>query len=293
MKPFLKTLSIAAFALTLTACETMEGFKNDISDIDFGSITDFSTASSVQEEQHANFLVDGNCPSIQIVEDLGRLYEFNAGQSMKSSNLVSSVKMEEANSTCSYGNRSVTVDLKLAFDGELGPKGRRTASEKPFFTYPFFVAVTSDSGKILAKEIFAASMTYDKGQDEQLYFETLRQIIPADSRTQGARYKIMVGFQLAEKQLAYNRTLIEAETLAAQKLEMERLAAEKIAAEKAEMAAKMAKESGGAIKQATEQGKVVIEKTTATNITAPAPIAAPAKIENRAGPFDIFKTDNN
>jgi len=289
MKPFLKTLSIAAFALTLTAtltaCETVEGLKNDISDIDFGSIADFSTASSVQEEQHANFLVDGNCPSIQIVEDLGRLYEFNAGQSMKSSNLVSSVKMEEAQSTCEFGNRSVTVDLKLAFDGKLGPKGRRSSTEKPAFTYPFFVAVTTDSGKILAKEIFAASMTYSASQNEQLYFETLRQIIPADSRAQGSRYKIMVGFQLAEKQLAYNRTLIEAETLAAQKLEMERLAAEKAAIEQAEIAAKMAKDSGNVTQSAIEEGKVIIEKTS--TVTAPAP-----KVE-RAGPFDIFKTDNN
>ena len=280
MKPFVRILSITAFALTLTACETVEGIKRDISDINFDN---FSTASSVSEDSRADFLVDGNCPDIQIVEDLGRLYEFNAGQSMKSSNLVSSVEMQEANSTCSYGNRSVTVDLKLAFDGKLGPKGRRSSSEKPFFTYPFFVAVTSSSGKILAKEIFAASMTYNQGQNEQLYHETLRQIIPADSRTQGARYKIMVGFQLAEKQLAYNRTLIEAERVAAEKLEMERLAAEKAAAEKAEMEAKMAKQSGGAIKEATEEGKIMIEQTTAT---APAPAA------ERAGPFDIFKTDN-
>ena len=275
MKPFLKTLGIAAFAMTLSACETVEGIKRDISDIDFGN---FSTASSVQEETHADFLVDGNCPSVQIVEDLGRLHEFNAGQSMKSSNLVSSVTMEEANSTCSYGNRSVTVDLKLAFDGKLGPKGRRSSSEQSSFTYPFFVAVTSDSGKILAKEIFAASMTYGQGQNEQLYHETLRQIIPADSRAQGSRYKIMVGFQLAEKQLAYNRKLIEAEQIAAAKLEAERLAAEKAAAEKAEMEAKMAKESGGAITMNKSENAEVV-------VTAPK--------EERAGPFDIFKTDNN
>lgn len=276
MKPFLKTLSIAAFALTLSACETMEGIKRDISDINFDS---FTPASSVSEDQHANFLVDGNCPEVQIVEDLSRLHEFNAGQSMKSSNLVSSVSMEEAQSTCSYGDRSVTVDLKLALEGKLGPKGRRSSNEKPFFSYPFFVAVTSDNGKILAKEIFAASMTYGSGQDEQLYHETLRQIIPADSRAQGARYKVMVGFQLAEKQLAYNRKLIEAERLAAEKLEMERLEAERIAAEKAKEQEKMAKESGDAI--------TITRETDQPSETASAPKA------NQAGPFDIFKTDNN
>lgn len=281
MKPFLKFLSIATVALTLSACETIEGIKQDISDINFDS---FTPASSVSDEQHANFLVDGNCPTVQIVEDLGRLYEFNAGQSQKSSNLVSSVKMNEAQSSCSYSDRSVTVDLKLALDGKIGPKGRRSSSEKPFFSYPFFVAVTSDSGKILAKEIFAASMTYDAGQSEQLYFETLRQIIPADSRAQGSRYKIMVGFQLSEKQLTYNRKLIEAERTAAEKLEMERIAAEQAAAEKAKEEAKMEDESDGIVSSIKNAFKPDDKTET---------VKAPEAQEERAGPFDIFKTDNN
>lgn len=280
MKPFVRILSIAAFALTLSACETVEGIKQDLSDISFDG---FTTATSVNEDPQAQFLTDGDCPTVQIVNELGRLHEFNAGQSMTSGNLVSSVEMNEANSTCTYSDRSVTVDLKLEFDGKLGPKGRRASNEKPFFTYPFFVAVTNANGKILAKEIFAASMTYEQGQNDQIYFETLRQIIPSDTRAQGRSYKIMVGFQLAEKQLEYNRSLIAAEIEAAKKLEMERIAAEEAAAMAAKDAEMKAKEKAMMAKEET----ITIEQTTNSN---PAPIAAPEPA--RAGPFDIFKTND-
>ena len=279
MKPFLKILSIGVCLLSLSACETVEGIKQDIASINFDS---FEPAASASSEEHAEFLVDGNCPQIQIVDDLSRLYEFNEGQSMKSANLVSSVIMEKAQSTCSHGDRSVTVDLKLSFNGKLGPKGRHSSKEKPFFSYPFFVAVTSDSGKILAKEIFAASMTYDAGQSEQLYFETLRQIIPADSQAQSSRYKVMVGFQIAEKQLAYNRKILEAEQKAAMELEKQRIEAQKEAEKMAQQQAKEAE------KQKETSSGITIEKTSSM-ATEP----ETAQTTANAGPFDIFRTNNN
>lgn len=270
MKHLLKFLSISVCLLSLTACETVEGLKEDIASIDFSNL---GTAASVkQQEKQSNFLVDGNCPEVNIVDELSMLNEFSAGNTTKSSNLISSVRMNEAQSTCEFGERSVTVDLKLAFDGMLGAKGRSTSKEKPFFSYPFFVAVTSPSGKILAKEIFAASMTYDVGETEQRYFETLRQIIPADSRAQGSRYKIMIGFQLAEKQLTYNRRILEDERLAAEQAEQKRLAAEQIAAETAKAEA--------VINETTSEAAQKVSTTT-EELTVPK--------ATRAGPFDILK----
>ena len=277
MKPFVKILSIATIALTITACETMEGIKQDITNI---QLSDFSPANAFPKGSNdADRLIDGNCPQVQIVKELSMLDEFPPGNSSKSSNLISNVVMSEAESRCEYKDRSVTVDLKLAFDGKLGPKGRKTSKDKPFFSYPFFVAVTSPGGKILAKEIFAASMTYNAGQNNQTYYETLRQIIPTDSRTQGAGYKVMIGFQLGEKQLAYNRKRIEAERVAAEKAEMQRLAAEKEAKEAA-----MKEQMEKPLKEALEEEKAAMQtKAESEAVKAPAPV--------RAGPFDIFKED--
>ncbi len=280
MKPFLKTFIpatiLATCLFTLSACETVEGIKNDIADIDF-SLDNFTTASSTEEEEHAEFLIDGNCPDVQIVQDLSRIYDFKNAQP---SNLASSAIMEEVQSTCAYGDRSVTVDLKLAINGSTGSN---TPQDKTFFSYPFFVAVTSDSGKILAKEIFAASMNYDAGQTAQTYHETLRQIIPADDRIQGSRYKVMVGFQLTEKQLAYNRQRMEEERLAAEQAEKARIAAQKAAEEKA--AAEKAKMDA--------QNEAIAIKSDMLKDTdkVSAPIAAPAV--KAPSPYDMFKTDEN
>lgn len=273
MKPFLKILSISICLLSLTACETVEGLKQDISNI---KLSDFTPSISKSNDE-SQFLINGNCPKITIVEELSMLDEFTPGTSAKSSNLISSVKMSESESTCTYNDRSVTVDLKLAFNGKLGTKGRKTSKDKPFFSYPFFVAVTSPSGKILAKEIFAASMTYDAGKNEQVYFETLRQIIPTDSRSKGAGYKVMLGFQLAEKQLNYNRKILDANRMAAEQAEMDR-----IAAEKAVKAAAKKVQMEQPLKDALKEEEAAM-KADAKTVTAP-------KV-TRAGPFDIFKTD--
>jgi len=287
MKHLVKFLSIAACTFALISCETVEGFKRDLSDINMDK---FQTASSVSNDPQSQFLTDGDCPTVQIVSDLGRLYEFAAGQTTTTDNLVSSVKMNETQSTCVFNERSVTVDLKIALDGDLGPKGRRSASEKATFSYPFFVAVTTASGKILAKEIFAASMTYPPGETEQLYFETLRQIIPADSRAQGASYKVMIGFQLAQKQLEYNRTIIAAEILATQQIELQRIEAARLRT--IDDVANEASEPAEPVitRPITPQTTTLKSVEQPILINEPTPITAPQS--QRAGPFDINNSDN-
>ncbi|MFK7838767.1 MAG: hypothetical protein AB8B83_00415 [Bdellovibrionales bacterium] len=280
MKSFIKFLTLPIILITLSGCETVEGIKRDISDMDFnlGSLT---TANSVNEDSQAQFLTDGNCPKIEIVEELSRLNEFKPSQLPSTDNTTSSVKMSLANSTCQYNERSVTVDLKLELQSMLGPRAKRASNEKTFLTYPFFVAVTNSNGKILAKEIFAASVSYDAGESEKLYFETLRQIIPADTRTQGSNYNVLIGFQLSNDQLQFNREQLASEKLELERLaleEQERLEAERIAIEDAEKKAKEANEEKPIILKTTD------ENTPGNAITAPEP--------KRAGPFDIFKTDD-
>ena len=74
------------------------------------------------------------------------------------------------------------------------------------FSYPYFVAVTDEDGKILAKEIFAASVSYSSEQETIKQIETINQLLP---KTRDASdYTVLLGFQLNEEQLIYNRTQI-------------------------------------------------------------------------------------
>lgn len=249
--------------LLLPGCNTLDGIQSDLSDLggNFSNAnSNIAATESTNANQTANFLVDGNCPQIEVVGELSMLYEFETPNTTAQDSLISASRIADAQSTCKYGERSVTVDLRLAFDNALGPKGRIASSDKPFFSQPYFVAVTSGAGKILAKEIFAASFSYDGTQSARTYQETLRQIIPADSRAEGGRYKVMVGFQLTKDQLEYNRQVLE-----------QRRKAEIAAAKQAE---KMAAAQAPAAGEEAPQGSIVIE---------PTPMATPS----RAGPIDI------
>ena len=93
----------------------------------------------------------------------------------------------------------------MAFESTLGEKGKLRKNDKPFFSYPFFVAVTDPKGVIMAKEIFSASMTYDRNEDSHTYYESMRQLIPLDRKSSAKRHKVLLGFQLDPAQLKYNR----------------------------------------------------------------------------------------
>lgn len=294
MKPFhptsLKITALSLCIMTLGACQAYEGLREDIAGIDFSK---FKTASSVSPDAAANsnFLVDGDCPKVEIVDELSMLHDFNDARKPSESSRISTVTFTDARSTCDYAERSVTVDLKLDLSGEIGPAGRANASDKPFFKHPYFVAVTSANNKILAKELFDASMTYEPGETIRNYTENLRQLIPTDSRSDGAKLKVIVGFQLTQEQLAYNRAIIQ------------RREATKIAFEKQQEALRDKITTTKVTTQKAPQiaiPKVTPSATEAPIINAPIPpqknpeylytppeTPEPPPVTNRAGPIDI------
>ena len=96
--------------------------------------------------------------------------------------------------------------IDLNFHGHLGPKARIKPSDRPFFAYPYFVAVSDSIGNELAKEVFAASVSYEVGQDSIKLVETIRQRLPLDTDGQVPAYQVSAGFQLTEDQLSHNST---------------------------------------------------------------------------------------
>lgn len=199
MKKFKYIILLSGF-LTLSACEPMDDFKSDLNDLSTGKVTHSSTNQDPSMQ-----LLESPCPQVEIVDDLSSISDFVNPQKQTKAHLVSRVDLSSAESTCKLASKSAIVDLKLIFNGKLGAKGRINKNDKPFFSYPFFVAVTAPNGKIMAKEIFAASLTYPQNENTHAYFEKLRQIIPIKNKEEAKLYKILIGFQVTPDQLAYNR----------------------------------------------------------------------------------------
>jgi len=165
----------------------------------------------VQRATPVNPGIMGNfCPQVEIVEELSSLSEFTDMVAPEPKNLLSRVDMGLLESKCEHGDGEVIVDLKLVFESILGPKATRTVRDRPFFSYPFFIAVTGPKGDIMAKEVFSASMTYNLREDSHTYYESLRQIIPVPSKHQASLHKVLIGFQLNQAQLNYNRAFLNA-----------------------------------------------------------------------------------
>lgn len=196
-KPFLCTLVTLTF---LTGCQTFQNLTDDLSDAT-NNLSSLPTTTPTSPER----LLESPCPQVELVDDLSSISDFVNMQKISHENLVSRVDLGSAESTCKLSNNSAIVDLKLIFNGILGAKGRMKNSDTPYFSYPYFVAVTAPNGKIMAKEIFAAPISYNANENEHVYFENLRQIIPIRSKDVANHYKILIGFQVSPEQLAYNR----------------------------------------------------------------------------------------
>jgi hypothetical protein len=71
---------------------------------------------------------------------------------------------------------------------------------------------------VLAKEIFSASMSYDAKQRIAAQEENIREIVPIADTEDVKNYTVMIGFQLTDAELAYNRSLLDASLLTGTKL---------------------------------------------------------------------------
>ncbi len=201
----LKYLVLLTVSVLIGSCQTL---KQDVRDISQGHLPDISHVPTNQIpglKTASEDLIKNPCPQVEIVDDLSSLSDFTNPNSSKKADLISRIDLKSAESACKLASKSAVVDLKLVFKGNLGPKGRVSSSEKPFFSYPFFIAVTAPNGKIMAKEIFAASMTYGAKETTHTYYEKLRQIIPIRNKDLAKHYKILIGFQVTPDQLGYNR----------------------------------------------------------------------------------------
>jgi hypothetical protein len=107
----------------------------------------------------------------------------------------------------SADGQMLAMRLDLKINSMLGPKARRTNNDRPFFAYPYFIAITDTQGNELAKEIFAASVTYDVDQNNLSLIETINQQLPLNEDGSRPDYEVHIGFQLTDEQLFYNASL--------------------------------------------------------------------------------------
>lgn len=199
MKTAIRHTICAAALLSVGACAQVQDYSDRVSNTVSGWFSSPKTVEKPMVEPAA-------CPTVKLVDDLKNVVQFVDMANPAPATEVSRASLDDLKTSCVAKGETLSVQIDLTLGGRLGPKGRQNADDRASFAYPYFVAVTNPKGEILAKEIFAASVAYPPGQNAATQVETITQTVPREKDPEApSTYSILVGFQLSDEQLGYNR----------------------------------------------------------------------------------------
>jgi len=212
MRNFMRTYLVCFYSvlvLSLAGCEAVKTVGNQIeSSFKSVKIPDMSLDndnSTIAAADGSLVTGQGDCPTIKGMKDLITLSQFSDATLPVPEQLISVTKLDKMNASCKVSANSVSIELALDFSGTLGPVGVKDLNGQANYTYPYFLSVVTPDGQIMSKDVFALSMVYENGQITYHRQDTLRQVIPLMAGQEANKFQIMVGFQLSESELAYNR----------------------------------------------------------------------------------------
>ena len=177
----LKSLAVFAAALALAGCQSVR---------------------DTLAEPEPN---PGPCPNALALYDAHRLVQIN-GEETVFENVGFTGEILNVVSRCRYTDREASpIDMEL---GVRMAFGRGPAAAGDTHTYELFVAVTGLDSVVLDKRVFPVTVEFERGQDRVEVDEVFDPIlIPrAAPDTSGANYEVLVGFELTEEQLDFNRS---------------------------------------------------------------------------------------
>ena len=170
----LKPLTIIAVLGTLGAC-TMFG----------------------DEEDQQNIL---ECPQVAILGDAERTTQFKPGAGRDLIDVMFEAEIRNIRTNCKILEGRVISEVVFELIATRGPAAK---SGEGNFTY--FVAVTDATGRVLAKETFDTRVAFTASRRRAGVEELTEQNIPIIGDVLPNSLEILVGFQLTEDQLKYNR----------------------------------------------------------------------------------------
>jgi len=143
----------------------------------------------------------GPCPPVGALYDSSRYVEFDGGGELYS-NIEFTGEIIDVRLFCRYVEDNpleAEVEIDFAF-------GKGPAADSSAHTYPYYVAVTRRNGKVLAKKYFNTEGNF-RGQNLTGKTEVIGTIeIPrVDESISGTNFEVVVGFELTQEQLEFNR----------------------------------------------------------------------------------------
>ena len=155
-----------------------------------------SVGSTIDSRQNA-----GPCPTVGALYDAGRIVKLDgAGEAY--GNITYTGEIVGVRLFCRYAeDEPLLAEVEIGFAFGQGPQA---TSEQ--HTYEYFVAVTRRNRAVLNREIFTIEADFKDGPVDAGADVISRIVIPRkDDTISGGNFEILVGFELTEEQLQFNR----------------------------------------------------------------------------------------
>ncbi len=140
------------------------------------------------------------CPTGLVLADASEATDFRDGPGRDLSDVVAQVRIADIAVACSHDRQGVRVDLQVAIGAERGPANRAGRHEAGYF-----VALVDPDGNVLRRDSFRVAFVWPENRMRVGVVEDLEPRLANVSRDRAPGYRIWVGLQLSEEQLARNR----------------------------------------------------------------------------------------
>ena len=143
----------------------------------------------------------GPCPTVGALYDAGRIVKFE-GDSEQYSDIAYTGEIIGVRLFCRYVDaQPLLAEVEIGFAFGQGPKGLADRHD-----YEYFIAVTRRNRTVLAREDFIVSADFHKGSvDSAAEIISSIRIPRRDQTISGGNFEILVGFDLTDEQLKFNK----------------------------------------------------------------------------------------
>lgn len=141
------------------------------------------------------------CPTVGVLDGADHMTLFN-GRGKDLTDVVLRAEICKSVLQCEYDSDNSEISVNVAFDGtvDLGPAA--TSREA---NIPGFIAIVRH-GYMLSKQQLDIPVTFDGAARTVKFLKTIEDTkIPIGGEINGAAYEVIVGFQLTQDQLDYNK----------------------------------------------------------------------------------------
>jgi len=146
----------------------------------------------------------GPCPNALALYEAHRLVEMQ-GAELLYENVGFTAEILNVVGRCRYTDQSATpIDMEVGVRMAFGRGPAAVGSEK---TYQLFVAVTRTDSVVIERQVFPITVRFERGEDRVEVIEEFSPItIPrATPTTSGSNFEVLLGFELTDEQLQFNR----------------------------------------------------------------------------------------